>query len=963
MFIRACGASSLVTAILIAASTLSASAAGPAAPTSVVATAPMATQVALTWTASSGATSYHVYRGTSTGGETLVSTASTIIGTTFEDAGDKGSASDYPGLSNGTKYFYQITALNGTAESSKSTEVSVTTQPGLVTTLTCTAGDSQVTLNWNSLTNATGYRIYRDTLGGIGGALAITVGNTTTATDTGLVNGTTYFYSVGAFNASGENFGTGAFASATPTGTSSFGGVPTNLRATPGNAQVVLNWNPVSNAASYNIFRSIPSNGTGASQIGNITSGTAYTDTNVSNGTTYSYTVQAVNPTHTSSQTSAVTATPLVPGAPTGLVATASSQQVSLTWTATGTSYAVYRGTTSGGEVLLDSGMTGNTFTDAGVANNFTYYYQVQALNANGTGPISAEVTATPSGSTPSGTSWVTTFGLPGEPPQSLVFTIPDLNRPIRGAMLTAEGGTSSYMYSVAQKYNLININIDGFTGYNFGTSANSITLDTPFDTSHGICVLDYRWPVLSGQRIQAALAAAVAAFPNHPEIANVGVVLDGFSTGEDNVNLAVTQSGATSSPLLNRVLATIHLSELDEDRYNPLATVDTAPHLFIASGSSDVFSSLNLGVDDFPSVTHDTEARGLATNQGAPLTTIDNAGFGHGNNQDHPFISIWLDSILSQRLPAGNNPSTPVTLPTWQNSSAWVGTYNVTQNVTTSPWGTSGSPGVQLTSNLVSARGSYSDSRPFTWLPSKNAAQAWLTYANIGTLTSLVPVLIGPTTANATVSYPFTYQITAANMPTSYNATGLPSGLSINKTTGVISGTPTGSGISTITLTAANPAGTSTSSALTLTVNSGTTLTFAQWESNNGISGANAAATPENDGVPNLLKYVFDINPSRAMTASDQAALPKGSSDTTTTAGSTYLTLTYRSSTSVTGVTVSAQTSQDMVNWSTAVPVNQLPIFQQTPIAGSTDVTTTIGVNATGMSTDFIRLQVTLSP
>src|SRR5579862_6156194 len=64
---------------------------------------------------------------------------------------------------------------------------------------------------------------------------------------------------------------------------------------------------------------------------------------------------------------------------------------------------------------------------------------------------------------------------------------------------------------------------------------------------------------------------------------------------------------------------------------------------------------------------------------------------------------------------------------------------------------------------------------------------------------------ITSPTTASATVGTPFSYQITAANAPTSYSATGLPAGLSINTTTGLISGTPTGEGTSTVTLGATN--------------------------------------------------------------------------------------------------------------------------------------------------------------
>lgn len=87
-------------------------------------------------------------------------------------------------------------------------------------------------------------------------------------------------------------------------------------------------------------------------------------------------------------------------------------------------------------------------------------------------------------------------------------------------------------------------------------------------------------------------------------------------------------------------------------------------------------------------------------------------------------------------------------------------------------------------------------------------------------TINLATPVITSALTATGQVGAAISYQITASNSPTSYSASNLPNGLSLNSTSGVISGTPAAAGTSSVTIGATNAGGTGTAT-LTLTVNS----------------------------------------------------------------------------------------------------------------------------------------------
>ena len=81
---------------------------------------------------------------------------------------------------------------------------STATPPATPTGLSADAGNAQVVLTWNAAAGATSYNIYRST---VSGGTTLHQAGVTAATfvDTGLANGTTYYYQVSAVNAAGES--------------------------------------------------------------------------------------------------------------------------------------------------------------------------------------------------------------------------------------------------------------------------------------------------------------------------------------------------------------------------------------------------------------------------------------------------------------------------------------------------------------------------------------------------------------------------------------------------------------------------------------------------------------------------------------------------------------------------------------------------------------------------------------
>ena len=360
----------------------------PGVPTGLIAT-PGNAQVSLNWTApvqdgGSNITNYKVYRGTTSGGETLLATLGGNV-LTYNDTG----------LANGQTYWYEVSAVNAAGEGPTTAPVSSTpfAIPNAPIGLTAIAGNANVTLNWTAPAFDGGrlidyYVIYQE-----GVALPAHLTNLTDII-TGLINGQSYYFTVAAHNLAGIGPKTSTVTIKPITVPNS----PTRLTADPGNAKVTLNWTAPLYTGPGTIYYHLFRNDT---LIWNCTT-TSYEDVDVTNGVTYSYNVAANNSVGWGLNSTVVQATPtsadIPPSIPLGFEAIAGDGNVTLDWTTpsyVGPGTIVYHLFRDGSPIWNG---TATTYMDTPLMKNVSYSYNVAAENSIGWGLNCSVVLVTPFG-------------------------------------------------------------------------------------------------------------------------------------------------------------------------------------------------------------------------------------------------------------------------------------------------------------------------------------------------------------------------------------------------------------------------------------------------------------------------------------------------------------------------------------------------------------------------------------
>ena len=271
------------------------------------------------------------------------------------------------------------------------------TTPVAVDDLSGTAKDKQVELLWTAPSDGgspiTGYE-YK--IGGVEDWKILE----TSGIVKGLTNGTSYTFIIRAVNANGHgpNSNSVSLTPIIPTPDA-----PTILTGTTGNKQVELLWTaPSDGGSAITDYEYKQGEGNWISFGSLKTSGIV---TGLTNGTSYTFRVRAVNTNGKGAESNSTSLTPSIPpprgttpGAPTGLSGIISSEQVELSWTVPsdgGSAITDYEYKQDEGDWISFVSLETSGIVK-GLTNGTSYTFIIRAVNANGYGPNSNSVSLTP---------------------------------------------------------------------------------------------------------------------------------------------------------------------------------------------------------------------------------------------------------------------------------------------------------------------------------------------------------------------------------------------------------------------------------------------------------------------------------------------------------------------------------------------------------------------------------------
>ena len=295
-----------------------------------------------------------------------------------------------------------ITDSSGTQTVSNSSVVfrsADTTVPNAPTSLSATAGDGQATISFTPGSNGgsaiTNYKYSLDGSNYIELSPAVT---SSPITITGLTNGTSYGIYLKAVNARGESSASSSV-SVTP---STIPSAPTSLSASAGDGSATISFTPGANGGNAITNYQYSTDGTNYTALSPTDTSSPITINGLTNGTSYTIYLKAVNPNGVSSASSSVTVTPsTIPSAPTSLSASAGDGSATISFTPGangGSAITNYKYSIDGSTYTdLSPSDASTPITISGLTNGTSYTIYLKAVNANGDSSASTSVSVIPS--------------------------------------------------------------------------------------------------------------------------------------------------------------------------------------------------------------------------------------------------------------------------------------------------------------------------------------------------------------------------------------------------------------------------------------------------------------------------------------------------------------------------------------------------------------------------------------
>ena len=359
----------------------------------------------LSWSKVAGVTGYLVYYSTDNSNFTKLKTINSQSTTSYTVGGLTAGKAYYFALISYTDINGKITKSKRTS-SLKITATSSSSVPAPSNLKVAEYSNSAIKLTWTKASDVTGYYVYRSTDGKKYSKIKTLKASTTAYTNTSLTAGKKYYYSIASY----KNTSTGAVAigpksSAINITTTSSSSVPapSNLKvAEYSNSAIKLTWTKAPDVTGYYVYRS--TDGKKYSKIKTLkASTTAYTNTSLTAGKKYYYSIASYKNTSTgvaigpkSSAVNALTISSSKLSYPSGFaVKEVATDAIKLVWNKSSnvSGYYIYRSIDNKNFSKIKALPSSSTsYTNIALYLDTTYYYKIASyVNSNGSIGLSAK--------------------------------------------------------------------------------------------------------------------------------------------------------------------------------------------------------------------------------------------------------------------------------------------------------------------------------------------------------------------------------------------------------------------------------------------------------------------------------------------------------------------------------------------------------------------------------------------